>query len=460
MPAVETELKVEGVLASIERVSGHGAIYQALHEGDPVCGGSVNSFCRLCLNHTVTRALCRFSCCDATRTALSSGEPHFYRCWAGLLFVTVAVAPQNRCCGGIELGGFYAKGEEDDLRATLRERLGAWSRLDLQPFLDRLESVRETTPAALHGLGFLALETTFSSGLNSSDFFRRQNERYVRQRRIAEAYGDIRQAPPSPPDILDDTSRLVSLLHRGEETGATEFAPRYLARLLMASNWDVAKLKAHVRVLLAILTSQDLLRGVPWAAATSRELRRMVRLENAPNTEAVCHEVAEWIQQYFRRRDPEGAARQSLADRLQAWLQAHYTERVTLAAAARAAGASTSTLVHRLRAETGRTFRDMLRGTRIDEARKLLATTALEIADIADRCGFADQSHLTREFKRRVNLTPGQFRALLQVPELALRSRDTHSLDEFPATRHRPTARTDRTKKRRDVSAPPSHRTA
>lgn len=456
--------QIQAALDSLEQVSGRGALYQGLHDRTLLRNDRLNDFCRFCLDHPVTAPFCRFSCCEATVNALSSGEPYFYRCWAGLLFATVPVAPRNQCCGGISLGGFYAEGEKDDIRSTLRERLGSWTRVDLAPFLDRIGSLRVTTPSALHGLGFLAMETTFSNGLNSSEFFRAQNEKYLQQRRIAEAYGDIGKGRPSSPDLLADTHQLVTLLHRNDEVGATEFGTRYLARLLTASNWDLTKLKAHTRVLLAVLTSQDLLRGVPWAAATSRELRRLLRLERAMTTEACCYEVSEWIRECFRGRDRDESGAQTLAVRVRHWLQSHYQERVTLAVAARAAGASTSTLVHRLRAETGRTFKAMLRGIRLDEAKKLLATTALEIADIADRCGFSDQSHFTREFKRGINLTPGQFRTLLKVPEQALHTPGTRSLDEHAALRATPARVENRraplrrqSRKRRSVAAPPLH---
>jgi AraC-like DNA-binding protein len=33
-------------------------------------------------------------------------------------------------------------------------------------------------------------------------------------------------------------------------------------------------------------------------------------------------------------------------------------------------------------------------------------------------CGFSDQAHFTREFRRRVNLTPGAYRAIrLELPQ-------------------------------------------
>ncbi|MBL9099152.1 MAG: helix-turn-helix transcriptional regulator [Alphaproteobacteria bacterium] len=50
------------------------------------------------------------------------------------------------------------------------------------------------------------------------------------------------------------------------------------------------------------------------------------------------------------------------------------------------------------------------RALRIARACKMLRQTIRPIAEIALACGFADQSHLTRTFKRFVNMTPAAYR--------------------------------------------------
>ena len=49
---------------------------------------------------------------------------------------------------------------------------------------------------------------------------------------------------------------------------------------------------------------------------------------------------------------------------------------------------------------------------RVNSARALLAAGSGErsLAEVADAVGFADQSHLTRHFKRLLGVTPGQLR--------------------------------------------------
>jgi AraC family transcriptional regulator len=50
---------------------------------------------------------------------------------------------------------------------------------------------------------------------------------------------------------------------------------------------------------------------------------------------------------------------------------------------------------------------------RVNSARSLLSAGSGErsLAEVASAVGFADQSHLTRHFKRVVGVTPSQFRA-------------------------------------------------
>ncbi len=55
---------------------------------------------------------------------------------------------------------------------------------------------------------------------------------------------------------------------------------------------------------------------------------------------------------------------------------------------------------------------DYLRRCRLERAAALLVETRAPLAEIADRSGFADQSHLSRRFKRAFGETPRAYRAL------------------------------------------------
>jgi AraC-like DNA-binding protein len=51
---------------------------------------------------------------------------------------------------------------------------------------------------------------------------------------------------------------------------------------------------------------------------------------------------------------------------------------------------------------------------RLQEARRLLATTDEALSDIALGTGFFDQSHFTKRFRKVIGMTPTQFRKTFQ----------------------------------------------
>lgn len=85
-------------------------------------------------------------------------------------------------------------------------------------------------------------------------------------------------------------------------------------------------------------------------------------------------------------------------------------EQVTNTEMARAAGMSPRAFERSFQREYGLPPRQYLKRLRIQTACRMLVDTRESIAAIALRCGFADQSHLTREFRRVTASTPGAYR--------------------------------------------------
>jgi AraC-like DNA-binding protein len=79
---------------------------------------------------------------------------------------------------------------------------------------------------------------------------------------------------------------------------------------------------------------------------------------------------------------------------------------------ARHVGLSAWHLIRVFRKATGLTPHAWLIDRRVHHARELLRAGGSP-SQIAVQCGFADQAHLTRSFKARLGVTPGQYKALL-----------------------------------------------
>jgi AraC-like DNA-binding protein len=104
-------------------------------------------------------------------------------------------------------------------------------------------------------------------------------------------------------------------------------------------------------------------------------------------------------------RGEHAAVRRARAHLIEQWNQP-----LPLATLSSAAGLSRFELVRRFHRQVGLTPHAFQTNLRIAHARAML-TAGEPAARVAAECGFADQSHLTRAFKRVVGVTPGRFAA-------------------------------------------------
>lgn len=97
--------------------------------------------------------------------------------------------------------------------------------------------------------------------------------------------------------------------------------------------------------------------------------------------------------------------------RVDDWIEAHLDGAIALEDLADLAGLSSYHFHRMFRLSRGIAPHAWVMECRLIRARRLLGTDR-PIADIAVRCGFSSQSHLTRAFRDHIGLTPGQYRAL------------------------------------------------
>jgi len=91
-------------------------------------------------------------------------------------------------------------------------------------------------------------------------------------------------------------------------------------------------------------------------------------------------------------------------------LRRRITRAPSLGELAAVAGLHPASLARAFRRHEGVSIGERLRELRVVEAARLLASTRRPLADVAAAAGFADQSHLTRVFRRATGETPGSYR--------------------------------------------------
>lgn len=92
------------------------------------------------------------------------------------------------------------------------------------------------------------------------------------------------------------------------------------------------------------------------------------------------------------------------------YIHAHFSEPLSIGDIARAAGFKSGYFTRFFKATAGVSPRGYLTEVRIERAKELIRGSRKSMAQIAEECGFLDQSHLSNIFRRRVGMTPKAFR--------------------------------------------------
>jgi AraC-like DNA-binding protein len=149
------------------------------------------------------------------------------------------------------------------------------------------------------------------------------------------------------------------------------------------------------------------------AADALRELHRALAHERAAERQGalgqleplICHLMAEHASS---ASDGLDAVRAEAIDSVRDYLDEHLGERLALDELAESIGASKFQLVRCFKRRVGVPPLGYQLQRRINRAKVLLAE-GMSIAEVAIELGFADQSHLTRHFRRLTLMTPGDY---------------------------------------------------
>jgi transcriptional regulator GlxA family with amidase domain len=103
--------------------------------------------------------------------------------------------------------------------------------------------------------------------------------------------------------------------------------------------------------------------------------------------------------------------------RCEDWLREHSREQGVVARVVEHSGIPERTLKRRFKHATGLALLDYVQNLRIEDAKRLLESSALAVDDISYEVGYEDPSFFRRLFKRRTGLSPVIYRRAFQRQE-------------------------------------------
>ena len=150
----------------------------------------------------------------------------------------------------------------------------------------------------------------------------------------------------------------------------------------------------------------------PQAAMLARRLYTEFRQRDQAASIAIEGLVLEILAESARSTGVASRTAPKWLLRAKDMIQVKFLEVPSLTDIAHASGVHPVHLSREFRRYFDCTVGEYMRKLRIEHASYLLASTNTPLAEIANVCGFADQSHFSSTFKRTVGLTPARYREM------------------------------------------------
>jgi len=151
--------------------------------------------------------------------------------------------------------------------------------------------------------------------------------------------------------------------------------------------------------------------GTSWLDLALYLIARLVGVEVAMQVARI--NLVDWHhvgQQPFARLARSRQVDDAVIARCQTWIAEHYQEAAPVAALVRLSGLAERSFKRRFRQATGMSPLEYVHTVRLAEAKQMLESGDQSIEAIANAIGYEDAGFFARLFRRRVMLTPAQYR--------------------------------------------------
>jgi AraC-like DNA-binding protein len=272
-------------------------------------------------------------------------------------------------------------------------------------------AVEELGGAALVGIG-----ETVPPGEPLSESYR-QAVLALHLRRGTEkelVFFESEQAPQK--EGLAELTRLLLGLKRRFETasfaGLEEMIDSFLKQALTLSFENPEEIRWHLHYgLLKVGEAVKNRTDLPWNEVSRMIEKLGITLEKSATTQEMVLSFKDALEKLAGLAGQPGKTKEFYSmEKVRDHLERHFRAPGTLLKLAGMAGVSVSTFGRQFKKKNGVGVETYLQNLRVNEARRLLQIGSLSVAQIAQACGFQSTSYFIHLFRKKTQVSPGEFR--------------------------------------------------
>jgi AraC-like DNA-binding protein/ligand-binding sensor protein len=213
------------------------------------------------------------------------------------------------------------------------------------------------------------------------------------------------------PGILEAERRLLAALRRGDSAAASKTLDSILAIFLAMSPGDFEFFQFRAIELIVFLS-----RSVPGdnqtddtvLEANNRYLKKIAESANAGELTERLHIIVDRMA--GKIFSFQGIRHASALRKAEGFIRENYTRKLSLEEIAGVSGLSAPYFSTIFREEMGENLSAYLNRLRVEKAAGLLTESKAALNEIAEACGFEDQSWFSKIFKNYMGISPGRYR--------------------------------------------------
>ncbi len=328
---------------------------------------------------------CRMARQQAIEMALTYGFPFPTRCPVTYLFWALPVNINNQV-----IGAFITVGEK---------RLKGFE--EIENIESRLKSAQDELVAL-------------------ADKYNVINRAFLQQR---QRVIDQKQRPfPSPPNTprvpsltelwTRDVKKLMDAIFESNLRKVMEVLDKIIAELGGTDVADLPETKGFTLELFAAIVQYAIKENGYRQPCFRFHCETAEKIVKCKTVENLCVCLREQIELFLETQKLKIRSREKAVfiSKVYSYIETNLNKSISREQVAQAVGLSPSRLSHILKEEVNESYSDILTRFRLEQARRLLLTTAEPLSSVATDCGYFDQSHFSKVFQKHFGSSPMEYR--------------------------------------------------
>lgn len=391
-----------------------GIPIQVLNENGKIlisCG-ETTSYCALFKKRLPATATCTKLHANASKKAMSLGEPYIFSCHAGLNHIVFPLINQNSLFGSV-LAGPFLMDEPDSVLIEDISRHYPFTTSELLELYDESKSLHVIPPAKVTYLSRM-IYYMFSGLISDSKQQLTINQNKLHQQsKINESIQMYKTS-----GVLESSSYpyekerlLVTKLKTRDVAESKALLNDLLGYVFFSEGSNLEIIKSRSLELCALLSRAAIEGGATSDSVLKVNNQLLSVIPTIQSIDDLCYKLQEAIDVFtdcmFGHVPSKNA---EIIKKAIHYISKNFANPITLDTVANEVHLTPAYFSSMFRQSTGSTFKEYLNMVRIEESKRLLSNTDYSLLDIAIATGFEDQSYFSKVFKKYTGLTPKQYR--------------------------------------------------